>query len=90
MLLEEVRVGVAHVDEFEGVLHCDFVPAGQVVHEELYQIEEVSGFEASLVKDAPLVHEREFVLIDFSIEIFVDFPDPLIHLGLVVGEAQLS
>lgn len=90
MFLEQVWVIIADVDQFECVFNGDFVPAGEVVHEELDEIEEVSGFEAGIVEDAALVHECELVLVDFSVEILVDFPDPLVHFGLAVGEVEFG
>jgi len=90
VFLEEFRVGVAHVDEFEGVFHGYLVPAAKVIHEELDQIEEVPGFEARLVEDAALVHEGELILVDLSVEVFVNFPDPLVDFWLAVGEAEFG
>ena len=90
MLLEQVGVGVAYIDELESVLDGDFAPAGQVVHQKLHQVEEVAWLQASFVKNATLVHQREFVLVDLAVQILVHLPNPLVDFWLVVGEAQLS
>lgn len=90
MLLEEIRIRIADVDEFEGVLNCDLASAGQVVHQELHEVEEIAGFEASLVEDAPFVHEAELVLVDFPVEVLVDLPDPLVDFGFAVGEGEFG
>lgn len=90
MFLQQIRVRIANIDQFEGVLHRDLVPAGEVIHQKLDEIEEISGLEASLIEDASLIHEGKLVLIDFAIEILIDFPDPLVDFGLAVGEAELG
>ena len=90
MLLQQVRVRVAHIDEFEGIFDGDFVPAGQVVHEELDEVEEVARFKSSFVENASFVHESELVFVDFSIKVLIYFPDPLIYFWLAVGETQFG
>ena len=87
VLLEQVRVRVAYVDKLEGILYSDFAPAGQVVHEKLHQVEEVAWLQASFVKNATFVHQREFVLVDLAVQILVHLPNPLVDFWLVVGEA---
>ena len=90
MLLEEIRVRVSDVDQFQGVFYCDFISAGKVVHEELHQVEEITGLESSLVENAPFVHKGEFILIDLAVEIFIDFPNPLVDLGFAEGETEFG
>ena len=79
-------IGMADVNEFECVLNSDAPSSGNIIHQELGQVEEVSGFEPGLVEDAAFVHECELVLIDRAIEVFVDLPDPLIDFGFAVIE----
>ena len=90
VLLKKIRVRVSDVDQFQGVFYCDFISAGKVVHEELHQVEEITGLESSLVENAPLVHEGEFILIDLTVEIFIDFPNPLVDLGFAEGETEFG
>ena len=90
VLLKKIRVRVSDVDQFQGVFYCDFISAGKVVHEELHQVEEITGFESSLVENAPFVHKGEFILIDLAIKIFIDFPNPLVDLGFAEGETEFG
>ena len=90
MLLQEIRVRVSHVNQFKSIFNCDFISAGEVVHQKLNQVEEISGFETGLIEDAAFVHESKFVFIDLSVKIFIDFPDPLVNLRFVVWETEFG
>lgn len=90
VLLQEVGIWIPDVDKLQGVLNGDLASAGQIVHQELYEVEEVSGLEAGLIEDAALVHQGELVFVDLSVQVLVDLPDPLIDLGLAVREGQLG
>lgn len=86
VLLKQVRVWITHIDKLESVFDGDFVPAGQVVHEELDKVEEVPRLKASLVENAALIHQCELILVHLSVKVFVYFPNPLIDLWFAVGE----
>ena len=90
VLLEEIRVRVSDIDQFQCIFYCDFVSAGKVVHKELHHVEEITRLESSLVKNTPFVHEGELILIDLTVEIFIDFPNPLVDLGFAEGEAEFG
>ena len=90
MLLKEIRIRVADIDKLESILHCYFISASQVIHQKLYQVKKVTRFQSSLVKNTSFVHEGELVLIDLSVKIFIDFPDPLVNFRFVVREAEFS
>lgn len=89
VLLQQIWIWISDIDELQGILDGDLAPAGQVVHKELDKVEEVSGLQAGLIEDASLVHEGKLIFVDLSVQVLVDLPDPLIHLGLAVGEGQL-
>ena len=90
VLLEQIWIWISDVDEFQGILDGDLASAGEVVHQELDEIEEVSGLEASLIEDASFVHEGKLVFVDLSVQVLVDLPDPLVHLWFAVGEGELG
>ena len=79
---------VSDVDQLQGVLNSDFSSAGQIIHKELNEIEEISGLEPCLIENASFVHESELILVDGAIEVLIDFPDPLIDLGLAEREIK--
>jgi len=90
VLLKEIRVRVSYIDQLQSILDCDLISAGQIVHEELHQVKEVARLESSLIKNASLVHEGKFVLVDLSVKVLIDFPNPLINLWLAEGKAEFS
>lgn len=94
-LLEDVLdmlfklVWMTNVNELQCVFNCNAPSASDIIHQELSQVEEISRFEPGLIENAALVHECEFVFIYRAIEVFIDFPDPLIDFGLAEGEVEL-
>lgn len=81
-------VWMADINEFQSVFNSDAPFSSDIVHQELSQVEKVSGLEPGLVKDATFIHECEFVLIDGAIEILIDLPNPLIDFGLAVVKVE--
>lgn len=90
VFLKEIRIRVSDVDKFQGILNCDLASTSKIVHQKLNKIKEVSGLESGLIEDASFVHESELVLNDFSVQILINFPDPLIDLWFAVGKRQLG
>ncbi len=83
-------VWMPDVNQLKCVFYSDFASACQIVHQELDEIKQISRFEPCLIENASFVHERKFVLIDGAIKVFIDFPNPLLNLGLTKGEIQFS
>jgi len=75
-------VWMANINKFQSVFYGDAPSSCNVVHQELGQVEKISGFKPSLVENATFIHEGEFILIDAAVQIFIDLPNPLIDLRL--------
>lgn len=69
---------MADINKFQGVFNGDAPSSGNIVHQELGQVEKISGFEPSLVENATFIHEGELILIDAAVQVFIDLPNPLI------------
>ena len=82
-------IWMADINKLQSVFNSDAPSSCNIIHQELSQVEKVSGLEPGLVKDAAFIHECEFVLIDGAIEILIDFPNPLIDFGLAVVKVEL-
>ena len=69
-------------EDLQRVLDGDSAPELFVVHQELHEVEELSGLEASRVRYSPLVHRHELVFADHPVEVVVDLPDHVGDFGL--------
>mmetsp|Transcript_1338 Transcript_1338/g.3306 ORF Transcript_1338/g.3306 Transcript_1338/m.3306 type:complete len:221 (-) Transcript_1338:164-826(-) len=87
-LVVELAAAVAHEDDLQCLLDTDLSSLLLVVHQELGQVEQVSGLHSRRVRDATLVHGQELVPPDHVVQVVVDLPDPELDLlsGRLVPE----
>lgn len=81
---------VSYVNQLQRIFDSNFPPAGNIIHQELDQIEEVPRLEPGFIKDASFIHECELVLIYAAIEVLIDLPQPLVNFGFIIREVQLG
>jgi hypothetical protein len=83
-------VWMTDINELQSVFYSDPPSSGDIVHQELSQVKEISGLKPGLVEDAAFIHECEFVLINGAIEILINLPDPLIDFGLAIVKIEFG
>ena len=84
MFLKLIRM--SYINQLQSVFYSDFSSASQIIHEELNKIKKVSWFKPGLIENASLIHECEFILINTSIQILIDLPNPLVDFGFAEGK----
>ena len=78
--LIEMVSSVSHEKNLKCHFNGNFTSEVRVVHQEHDKVVKFPWFKTGLVRDAPLVHSKEFAFINVTIKIIINFPDDKINL----------
>ena len=80
-LFIKVLTAVTHEKNLQSLLNGDTSLEVLIVHEECHQVVELSGFEVTGVRNAPLVHSFKLKLANETVQIVIDLPNDELDVG---------